>query len=103
MTFVFPKANAFTAARENPYIELGVSPRGTIALTHMAKAWAYLQGRDYVMPEDVVDVFIDVTKHRIMLNTKARVSKVKVEAVLEDIIEHVKQPASYMERAEYRA
>ena len=54
------------------------------------------------MPEDVEDVFVDVAKHRIVLNTKARVSHVTPEAVLKEILTSVKQPASYMERADYR-
>ena len=67
------------------------------------KAWAYLQGRDYVLPDDVVAIFMDVSKHRIVLNTKARVSKVCVSAVLEEIVSQVRQPASYMQKEEYRA
>lgn len=96
-------AELSTATRDNPYIELGVSPRGTIACSKMAKAWAFLQGRDYVIPEDVVAVFGDVAKHRIVLNTKARATHVKEEAVLKEIISSTKQPASYMERKDYRA
>jgi MoxR-like ATPase len=88
--------------RDNPYIELGVSPRGTIACTRMAKAWAFLQGREYVVPEDVEAVFYDVTRHRIILNTKARVAHITADSVLGEILKTVRQPASYMERSEYR-
>ena len=80
--------------RENSYIELGVSPRGTIACVRMAKAWAFLQGRNYVMPEDVADIFIDIVKHRIVLNTKARVTHMTEEAILSEILSVTKQPAS---------
>lgn len=90
------------ATRENPYIELGVSPRGTISCTKMAKARAFTKGRNFVIPEDVVDVYKDIAKHRIVLNTKARVSHVKEEAVLDQILGEIKQPTSYMKRAEYR-
>ena len=83
------------ATRENNYIELGISPRGTIACVRMAKAWAFLQGRRYVTPEDVTDIFLDVAKHRIVLNTKARVSHVTEEAVLAEIMGATKQPTSY--------
>ena len=86
------------ATREHPYIELGLSPRGSIACVRMAKAWAYLKGRDYVLPEDVVDIFLDVAKHRIVLNTKARVAKVSAAGVLQEIIAKVKQPTSYMRK-----
>lgn len=88
--------------RENSYIELGVSPRGTIACVRMAKAWAFLQGRNYVMPEDVADIFLDIAKHRIVLNTKARVTHMTEEAILSEILSATKQPASYMEKSEYR-
>ena len=91
------------ATRNNQYIELGVSPRGTIACTRMAKARAFLQGRNFVLPEAVADVFTDIARHRIVLNTKARVAHVKENAVLEQILGEVKQPTSYMKRNEYRA
>ena len=89
------------ATREHAYIELGLSPRGSIACVRMARAWAYLQGRDYVLPEDVAQIFSDIAKHRIVLNTKARVAHVSEVAVLEEILSQVRQPASYMQRSEY--
>ena len=89
-------AKLMQATRENAYVELGVSPRGTIACTRMAMAWAFLQGRNYVLPEDVAEVFRDVAAHRIVLNTKARVSKVSKEDVLSEILGGVHQPASFM-------
>lgn len=92
-------ANLIQATRENPYIELGISPRGTIACTRMAKAWAFLKQREYVTPQDVAEIFIDVAKHRIVLNTKARVTGVTEQAVLEEILSDLRQPASYMEKA----
>lgn len=84
------------ATRENDYIDLGVSPRGTIACVRMAKAWAYVHGRDYVLPEDVTDIFLDVTAHRIVLNTKARVAKLTPEKVLGEITEKTERPASFL-------
>jgi MoxR-like ATPase len=95
-------AKLMQETRDNPYLELGVSPRGTIACTKMAKAWAFLAGRDYVVPEDVEAVFLDVTKLRIVLSTKARVTHVTEEAVLTELFKTVRQPASYMERSDYR-
>lgn len=83
------------ATRNNGYVELGVSPRGTIACTRMARARAFIQGRGYVIPEDVAAVFPDVTGHRIVLNTKARVAHVAAGAVLEQILQQEKQPVSY--------
>ena len=83
------------ATRNNDYIELGISPRGTIACSKMAMAWAYLAGRDYVLPEDVEAVFLDIATHRIVLNTKARATKVSKEEVLSDILCKVDQPTSF--------
>jgi len=68
----------------------------------MAKAWAYLKGRDYVLPEDVAEIFPDVAKHRIMLSTKARVAQVTASAVIQEILAKVNQPTSYMRKEEYR-
>ncbi len=90
------------ATREHTYVDLGLSPRGSIACVRMAKAWAYLKGRDYVLPEDVVEIFPDVAKHRLMLSTKARVAQVTASAVIQEILAKVNQPTSYMRKEEYR-
>lgn len=65
------------ATRENEWTELGLSPRGTVALTAMAKACAWLNGREYVVPSDVQEIFPCVTEHRIILNMKAKVGHIK--------------------------
>ncbi|NCB92712.1 MAG: MoxR family ATPase [Clostridia bacterium] len=82
-----------SATREHSLIELGISPRGTIALAKMVQALAYLRGRKYVLPEDVEDVFLDVAAHRIRMNAKARVNHVTAENVLKDILEGVQKPS----------
>ena len=94
--------NLVEATRTMEIFSMGASPRGTIACVRMAKAWAFLQGRNYVMPEDVADIFLDIAKHRIVLNTKARVTHMTEEAILSEILSVTKQPASYMEKSEYR-
>jgi len=71
---------------------LGVSPRGALAVCRMAKAYAYLHGRDYVIPEDVVAVFVDTCAHRLVLATKARMMEEKPESLLRSVIENVKMP-----------
>ena len=81
------------ATRKHSLIELGISPRGTIALARMVQALAYLRGRNYVLPVDVEDVFIDVEAHRIQLNGKARVNRVTAEQVLKDILEGTTKPS----------
>ncbi len=81
------------ATREDSFTELGISPRGTVALTAMAKACAYLKGREYVIPSDVEEVFPCVASHRIILNMKAKVGRVKVEEIVRQILERVEKPA----------
>ena len=83
-----------TATRNNQYIDLGLSPRGTIACTKIAKAWAFLQGRDYVLPEDVEEVFPDVARHRIVLNTRSRAAHVTELQVIAQILKEVPQPTA---------
>lgn len=78
--------------RSSEQISLGVSPRGTIALVKMAKAYAYLCGRDYVRPEDVQEVFLDVSRHRIVLASKAKMAHMTANQVLEDILKSTKKP-----------
>ncbi len=78
--------------RENPLIELGVSPRGSLAIMNMVKAIAFLNRRDYVVPADVQYIFKDVTAHRMILKPKARVNNVTVDNLLDDILRTVKAP-----------
>jgi MoxR-like ATPase len=80
------------ATRENPMVQLGVSPRGGLAVCRMAKARAYLSGRDYMIPEDVVDVFPDVCAHRLVLNAKARFSEMSEHDILSGLLSEVKMP-----------
>lgn len=82
------------ATRTNQMVDLGISPRGVLALTQMAKAQAVLKGRSFVVPEDVQDVFIDVCAHRLILKPQARVQGITERSVLEGILKEVYPPAS---------
>ena len=82
------------ATRTNQMVDLGISPRGVLALTQMAKAQAVLKGRSFVVPEDVQDVFIDVCAHRLILKPQARVQGITEQSVLEGILKEVYPPAS---------
>lgn len=79
--------------RNHSLAELGVSPRGTIALAKMSMAYAYLMGRDYVLPDDILFVAPATLLHRIVLNGKARASHVTCEGLLEGILDKVKKPS----------
>lgn len=78
------------ATRNHTLIELGVSPRGVAALVKMARASAILQGRNYVVPEDVQKVFLDVCAHRLVLKPQAQVNGVDAKGILKEIMNQVK-------------
>lgn len=80
------------ATREHPLVQLGISPRGALAVCRMAKAYAYLSGRDYVVPEDVAAVFPDVCCHRLMLSTKARMMEESPVSVVRGVLAEVPMP-----------
>lgn len=82
-----------TRTRNHPMIEMGVSPRGLIALAKMTKATAYLNQRDYCTPQDVQEVFAHVAGHRIKLNSKARISHIKTVDLIKEIMEQVEAPS----------
>lgn len=71
------------------YIQFGASPRASINLNLAAKAVAYFDGRDYVLPEDVKDVAIDVMNHRILLNYEAEVDNVPTGDIIKAILNRV--------------
>lgn len=80
------------ATRNNKWLELGVSPRGSIALTQMAKACAFVNGRDYVIPQDVQFVYKDVICHRLVLNTKAKIEQVTEQKAADEILSTIDVP-----------
>ncbi len=84
--------NLVQASRQNGYIALGLSPRATIAIVTMAKAIAFLHRRDYVVPEDVAEIFLDVSAHRILLNAKARAGHMSAADVLKELLQKEKKP-----------
>ncbi len=81
--------NLSAETRNNQYIKLGLSPRGTIALMKMAKACAFVYGRDFVIPEDVANIFEDVAGHRIMLSTKSKSAGKDMSMVVKEVLNAV--------------
>ena len=73
--------------RQHPFVRLGASPRASLALLRMAKAMAVMKGRDYAVPEDIMDIYQDVLAHRIKLNTQARAQGIAVSDVLKQVFE----------------
>ena len=80
------------ATRSSELVELGVSPRGALALCRMAKAHAFVRGGDFVTPEDVYQVFDDVCAHRLVLSAKARLEKITAREITEQLRQQVPVP-----------
>ena len=80
------------ATRNHSMITLGVSPRVTLALMDMSKAHAFVQGRTFVLPEDIKTVASAVLAHRLLLNGKARMSHTTEEDVVEEILGKIAVP-----------
>lgn len=78
--------------RNNPSLEIGSSPRGSIALLQCAKACAAYEGRDYVIPEDIKKMAVPTLRHRIVLKPELELEGVRPEQVLKDILSKVKVP-----------
>ena len=71
------------------WVEFGASPRGTIALDRCARAYAWLEGRDYVSPDDVRAVAHDVLRHRILLSFEAEASGLTTDTVINELLSRV--------------
>jgi MoxR-like ATPase len=74
------------------FIQFGASPRATIYLTLAAKAWALLQSRAYVTPEDVKSIGPDVLRHRIILTYEAEAQAVTTDAIIKKVFNAVPVP-----------
>ena len=81
-----------TATRKHPMILRGASPRATLSMTAMAKAVAFLNGRDYVVPEDVQAVFAQVIEHRLLLAPEAEAKGISANKLLQEILRKTSAP-----------
>jgi len=75
-----------SATRKKEEVKLGASPRASIALMKTSCAWALLEGRDYVIPEDVVNLLPWVLKHRLILQPKALIAGKTPEHIISDLL-----------------
>ena len=80
------------ATREHAAVSLGVSPRGTLALYRACEAYAAMQGRDYVQPDDVKRLASSVLAHRLLTTTRARLRGSASEAIIKEILEAIPVP-----------
>ncbi|MBL7842242.1 MAG: MoxR family ATPase [Cyclobacteriaceae bacterium] len=89
LVFATRKPLDYKLNEQAPYIQFGASPRASINLNLAAKATAYMEGRDYVLPEDIKEVALDVMNHRIILNYEAEADNVKTSDIIKAILNKV--------------
>lgn len=81
-----------TATRQNRLFERGASPRATLSLKDMAKAAAFADGRDYIVPRDIQNIFVATISHRVILSAEANAKKISVTKALNEILRTTRQP-----------
>ncbi len=86
-------ATIVAMTRSHAALQLGASPRGSIALLRAAQASALLSGRDYVLPDDIRRMALPVLSHRLILTPEARMKGVSAQQVLSQLIDTVPVPA----------
>jgi len=74
------------------YLLAGASPRASIALSRASSALAYLQGRDYVIPEDIQDIAPDVLRHRLILDYAGRAAEITADDIIQQLLETIPVP-----------
>lgn len=84
-----------SATREQSEVLLGASPRGSLALMRCGRAWAAVQGRDYVLPDDIKHLTSPVLAHRLILRPETRVKGISASAIVQEAIASVKVPVEY--------
>jgi MoxR-like ATPase len=83
-----------TSTRDHQDIYLGASPRGSLAIFNATRAWAGLQGRNYVLPDDVKLLAEPVLTHRLLVSPSARIKNVTARQIVEDTLRHTAVPGS---------
>ncbi len=89
LVFATRRPLEYNLKEEARYIQFGVSPRATIYLNLAAKALAYLEGRDYVLPEDIKELAPDIMNHRILLNYEAEADDIRTHTIIESILSKI--------------
>lgn len=84
--------NLVERTRQHPDLILGASPRSTVAWLQAAKANACLEGRDYVIPDDVKEVAAPLLRHRLILKPEAQLDNVQVDVVIDSLLKQISVP-----------
>ena len=74
------------------WIEYGASPRATIALDRCARAHAWLQGQEYVTPENIQAIIHDILRHRLILTFEAEAEGINSEEAIDELLRHIPVP-----------
>jgi len=80
------------ATRKSTDVVLGVSPRGSLNLYRAAKAWAFIQRRDYVLPDDIQEMAVPVLSHRVIINSSSKMRNLSQEDIIRDCLNKVTVP-----------
>ncbi|RIQ30064.1 AAA family ATPase [Jiangella rhizosphaerae] len=81
-----------TATRTSPDLRLGASPRATLHLIRAAKAWAGLEGREYVLPDDLQALAVPVLSHRLLPTAEAQIGRRDAASIVADLLQRIPQP-----------
>jgi MoxR-like ATPase len=87
------------ATRQHPEAALGVSPRASINLMKGGKAYAMLQDRDYVVPDDIKAIASATLAHRVLLTPSARMREVTQETVIADVLNQISVPGASVRKS----
>ena len=83
-----------TTTRDHPDVYLGASPRGSLALYNGSRAWAAINGRDYVLPDDIKYLAESTLAHRLIVSPSARIKNVTPRQIIEDALQHTAVPGA---------
>jgi MoxR-like ATPase len=83
-----------TATRTTPDLRLGASPRATLHLVRAARAAAALDGRDFVLPDDIQELAVPVLAHRLLPTAEAQLGRIGPEQIVVDLVRRVPAPTS---------
>lgn len=81
-----------TATRQSSLFSRGASPRATLSLKDMAKAAAFADGRDYIVPRDIQNIFVSTISHRVILSSESTEKRINTDSALKEILRTTRQP-----------
>lgn len=81
-----------TATRQSSLFSRGASPRATLSLKDMAKAAAFADGRDYIVPRDIQNIFVRTISHRVILSSESTAKRINTDSALKEILRTTRQP-----------